>query len=65
MKKRIRRLLEDVLDTLERVDCKFWACPGPDSNRIYTMKTCVLCAQIIEIRRILRKEDKCLKTINR
>lgn len=34
-----------MLDTLRRVGCQFWACPGPDKP-FEDMKTCARCAAI-------------------
>jgi hypothetical protein len=35
--------------------CCFWACPGPDTDRIKSYYTCRNCAAIIQIRRALRR----------
>lgn len=35
--------------------CSFWACPGPDTDRIKSYYTCRNCAAIIQIRRALRR----------
>jgi hypothetical protein len=44
MKRRLD-LFDDLLDSLIRVGCQFWACDGPEAP-IRHMKTCYRCACI-------------------
>ena len=38
------------------INCSgFFACPGTDIKRIYTMRTCSNCASVIKLRRIADK----------
>ena len=44
-------LFEDLVDTLNRVGCQFWACEGPDAP-FEQMKTCIVCDLIVRIRMV-------------
>jgi hypothetical protein len=46
------RYLRESLETLERVDCQFWACKGPTLHPI-PMTTCQVCSLIARLRRRL------------
>lgn len=49
-----RRAIEEALDTLNRVPCQFWACPGPDKpTRAYF--TCAVCYQMKRLRVLLAR----------
>ena len=52
-----RKLLRDVLDTLEKVGCRFFACPGPFAVRV-PMATCGVCADVYSLRRRLKLSVK-------
>ena len=47
----LRQLMEST-ETLERADCQFWACPGPDEP-FQDMATCFVCEQVQKNRVIL------------
>jgi hypothetical protein len=47
-----RLLLADVLETLERTGCQFWACEGPTLTP-KDMTTCNPCAMIARLRQQL------------
>ncbi len=53
-----RRQIEGLLDTLNRVGCHFWACPGPN-KKPRAMLTCCRCREIWNLnRRLARLEVK-------
>lgn len=46
------RLLEGVLESMQSVDCTFWACEGPQRPR--HMVTCSRCWAVRDLQRALR-----------
>jgi hypothetical protein len=48
----MRRFIEDTLEDVERSQCPFWACPGPDKPT-RPMLTCVVCYRIKRLRVML------------
>jgi hypothetical protein len=42
-------LIEEALDSLERVGCQFWACEGPATEPV-DMVTCHVCATVAKLR---------------
>jgi hypothetical protein len=49
--------LKDTLETLQRIDCQFWACPGPDKPFV-DMQTCIRCSVIQEIKEVIAKVEE-------
>lgn len=52
----MREALADALNTLERIDCQFWACEGPDVPP-EDMITCIRCQSITTTRAALAGKD--------
>jgi hypothetical protein len=48
----MRRFIEETLDDVERSQCPFWVCPGPDKPT-RGMLTCVVCYRIKRLRVML------------
>lgn len=48
---------KESLEVLERIDCQFWACKGPDVPREH-MVTCIVCQQIQNLRTVIAKAEK-------
>jgi len=50
------KLAKILTDIAEDIQCSgFFACPGSDIKKIYTMRTCSNCAATIKLRRIAEK----------
>jgi hypothetical protein len=45
----MRRFVDETLEDIERSQCPFWACPGPDKPTRH-MLTCVICYRIKRLR---------------
>ena len=50
-----RRLMTEVLDTLARLACAFWACDGPN-KRPRDMITCARCRALRKVRKVMAKK---------
>lgn len=48
----MRQFIEETLDDVERGQCAFWACPGPDKPT-RAMLTCAVCCRIKRLRVML------------
>jgi hypothetical protein len=48
----LRRFIAETLADVERSQCPFWACPGPDKPTQH-MLTCVVCYRIKRLRVML------------
>jgi hypothetical protein len=50
-----KKLIRELKSISEDIDCNgFFACPGPEVNRIYNMRTCKNCAAVIRLRRLVK-----------
>lgn len=52
-----KRLFNEMLYALERAECRFDMCPGPDKP-VKNMCTCVVCAAIRHARNYKKREEK-------
>jgi hypothetical protein len=47
------KLAKEILKDIERADCVFFACPGPNKPFKH-MQTCFMCYSIIRMRRLVK-----------
>lgn len=52
-----KNLMAEILGTLERSSCKFWACRGPDVRPEF-MITCIRCRTLRNLRRHMKREEQ-------
>jgi hypothetical protein len=46
-------VMAEIVDTLERVGCQYWACNGPDTEPV-DMQTCYRCSTLWDLRQTLK-----------
>lgn len=52
-----KEVIDSVLETLEKVGCQFWSCPGPEKRTVH-MRTCFVCMEIKDLKRAVKKAEK-------
>jgi len=51
-----KKLAKELSDIVNLIQCSgFFACPGSEGNRIYSMRTCANCAAVILLKRLTKK----------
>ena len=52
-----RGLLNEIVDSLARAGCQFWACEGPTLEPI-DMKTCHRCETLAKVQGLTQRADR-------